>query len=202
MFIPIILLIITTLIITSLSSMISLKTSGYELSKKGDSIKEFIYQEQMIKEAVDSQCRDKFAPCIADTSADNEKIYTLSQLDPYYPLTNIVIPNSFSQIKLRTDTKEVVIVHSMDLETRQKYSKHYKNANETLICSDGSSLPCNGTIEKKIKYSPELQILFINDKISTENTKPIPDQNILNTLIAERDALNLVIANRKLKGWG
>lgn len=179
MFLPIIMLIITTLIVSILSSIISSKTNEYELLKKSDKIKEFVFQEKMIKEAVDSYCRINFNVCLASTEISNEIVIPKSALTNYYPSTDLtVINNSFTEIKLRTDTKEIFITHSIDLNTRNGYVKHYINKLQNISCVGGEALPCSGSIVKKIPYSEELNILYVDNNISK-----------INSIISEKEIL-------------
>lgn len=195
MFLPIIMFIITTLIVSALSSIISSKTNEYELLKKNDNIKEFVFQEKMIKEAVDSYCRINFNVCLASTKATNEIIIPKSALVNYLPATNLtLISNSFSEIKLRTDTKEIFITHSMNLKNRKEYVSHYINKLQNISCVGGEALPCSesGSIVKKIAYSEELKILYVDNNISEKNSI-ISEKEILinvNSSLIAAESLN------------
>lgn len=215
MFIPFILSIITILLISSFSSLYSLKINQYINFFKPVKEKQFIFQEKIVIEAVDSYCRKNFTECRTQTEATSEMFFTLAQLQPFSPeLVNLNFATTpYSEIKLNTTTKKITIFHKInDLNIRTTYSNYYLQKNQNLICKGGDVAPCSGLfIGKEKTYSEELQILFLEDKIAVLTAKLLLPEEYpgqyndilleINTLQAEITALQTIIDSRKLRGF-
>jgi hypothetical protein len=215
MFFPILFAIITILLVANINSVYSLKISQYINSFKTPTVEQFYYQEKMLKEAVDSYCRNNFTSC-KDPDTNGEVRILQHKILDYTPVTAIenlgAATTPFSDIYLKIDADNITLVHSMSATEKTDYKSHYFNKNANISCVNGSSWPCTDSlVQKKIPISEELQIMYIDVQITALNkalTQPedypgayVDIQNEIDSLNAEKTNLSNVIANRTVKGF-
>lgn len=163
MFYPIIILFISLLLVSSIQSIYSLKIAQIQNNIVDNSVQTVIFQEKIVKEALDSYCRLNFNVCKADTVIDDIFTANIGILTQYMP--NLTMKTGyFSNLELVRSTTSIKIIHTIsNLEDRVKYFQHYRN---TAVCLNGSVIPCD-TPEVLVEqsFSPELLLLYEQSEI-------------------------------------
>lgn len=163
MFYPVIILFISLLLVSSIQSIYSLKISQIQNNIVDNSVQTVIFQEEIVKNAIDSYCRTNFNICKADTLIDDIFTVNAGILTPYMP-SLIIKPGYFSNLELVRSSATIKIVHTIDnIEERAKYFQHYKN---NAVCANGSAIPCD-TPEVLVErvFSSKLLLLYEQSEI-------------------------------------
>lgn len=213
MFYPFVIAIISTLLVMNYNSIYALRISQY-FKIHAPIVEEFFYQEKMVKEALDSYCRNNFNTCNAQKDSNGQIRIAEAQIMKYAPVSSIQNLNfaqdDFIDIYIDTNDNTIKLVHSMTNTQKSEYKNNFRNKWSNISCLNGSSWPCtNDQVLKSIEYSEELQILFINDQINTLNnqlaTASAAEQvaiiNQINNLNNQKTALNNRIAARKSEAF-
>jgi len=189
MFYPLLIVIVTLMVSANLDSIYTLKIGQYNNQIRSTLLNQFIYQEKIVKEAVDSYCRKNITSCpkITDTNLTLSDIsnYTLNGINDLN-----VVTDDFFLITIDPSSNSILLKHKMTLDQRKKYFNDFLNKNEDIYCENGSTPPCDSEdVIKMFTYSIDLKRVYILEQIRVlkEDTNSLEELTL--SLDKEADTL-------------